>query len=143
MIRPAGPAHAAVLSALHAAAFPPGQRWGEAAIGLQLGLPGAFGLLDDEGGGMVLARVAAAEAEILTLAVAPAARRHGLGRALLRAAMAEAATRGAEVMFLEVSASNKAALALYQADGFREVGRRRRYYADGTDALVLRARLSA
>ncbi|WP_439599287.1 GNAT family N-acetyltransferase [Falsiroseomonas sp.] len=124
-------------AALHAAAFPPGEAWGADAIALMLDLPGAFGLLRP-GAGFVLARVAADEAEILTLAVHPAQRRAGLGGALLAEAMAGAVLRGATAMFLEVSERNAPARALYARSGFAEVGRRRRYYADGADALVLR-----
>jgi len=69
-------AHATALAAIHAVGFPPREAWGEDAIGLQLALPGAFGLIDDRGG-MLLGRVAADEAEVLTLAVAPAVRRNG------------------------------------------------------------------
>ena len=50
------PAHAAALAAIHAAAFPPTEAWGEDAIGLQLALPGSFGLIDERGG-MLLGRV--------------------------------------------------------------------------------------
>jgi hypothetical protein len=75
MITRAGPAHPFVLAAIHAAAFPPGEAWSVTMFAAQLGLPGVTGLLD-EAGGMVLLRVAADEAEILTLGVAPAARRH-------------------------------------------------------------------
>ncbi|MBU8536900.1 GNAT family N-acetyltransferase [Falsiroseomonas tokyonensis] len=124
-------------ASLHAAAFPPGEAWGADAIALMLDLPGAFGLLRP-GAGFVLARVAADEAEILTLAVHPAQRRAGLGSALLAEAMAGAVLRGAAAMFLEVSERNAAGRALYAAAGFAEVGRRRRYYPDGADALVLR-----
>lgn len=140
MIEPAQAVHAVAMAAIHAAAFPKGQSWGPDAIALQLGLPGTFGLIAE--GGMVLARAAADEAEILTLAVVPAARRRGLGRALLDAARREASRRGARAMFLEVSSGNRAARALYSAAGFAEVGRRGRYYPDGTDALILRASLS-
>jgi ribosomal-protein-alanine N-acetyltransferase len=133
----ATPHHAAALAALHAAAFPPRERWGADAMALQLGLPGAFGLIDPRGG-MVLARVAADEAEILTIAVLPALRRQGIGRALLDAAAAQAAGRGAVALFLEVSAANHPAQALYAACGFERVGHRRRYYPDGADALILR-----
>ena len=140
-MRPACAVDAAVLAAIHGAAFPPSEAWGEQAIGLQLGLPGVFGLIDTAGG-MVLARIAGDEGEVLTLAVVPANRRRGLGRALLGAALQEIRDRGARVVFLEVSEANQAARALYAAAGFVEVGRRRRYYADGTDALVLRAALS-
>ena len=136
-IIPAGPAHAAVLAAIHAASFPPEERWSVDAIAQQLCQPGVFGLIDPEGG-MVLARVAADEAEILTLAVVPSARLQGKGRALVEAAAVHAEMHGAAMMFLEVSTANAGALALYAAAGFREVGRRRRYYADGSDALLMR-----
>ncbi len=131
------PEDAPALAALHASAFPPAEAWGPDAIRLMLEMPGAFGL-HLPGQGFVLARVAADEAEILTLAVVPAARRQGQGAALLAAAMAGAAARGADAMFLEVSERNAAASALYAAAGFAEIGRRRRYYADRADALVLR-----
>ncbi|MDN3567545.1 GNAT family N-acetyltransferase [Paeniroseomonas aquatica] len=129
------------MAALHAAAFPPAEAWGAGAMALMLEMPGAFGLWRP-GAGLVLARAAGGEAEILTLAVAPAARRRGLGAALLAGALQGAVLRGAAAMFLEVAAGNAAALALYRAAGFAEVGRRHRYYADGSDALVLRRDLS-
>ncbi|WP_243634655.1 GNAT family N-acetyltransferase [Roseicella frigidaeris] len=134
---PAGAADAAALAALHAEAFPPAETWGPDAIALMLGMPGAFGLWVP-GAGFVLARAAGGEAEILTLAVRPPARRRGLGGALLAGALAGAVARGAAAMFLEVAAGNAAARALYAGQGFVEVGRRRRYYPDGSDALVLR-----
>lgn len=136
-----GGAHAEALAAIHAASFPPAERWAAAALATQLALPGGFGLLDPRGG-FVLARVAADEAEILTLAVAPPARRQGVARALLAAAHAEAAARGAVASYLEVAAGNEAALALYAAAGYRAVGRRPGYYADGGDAIVMACRIS-
>lgn len=136
----ASPAHAPALALIHAEAFPPGARWGQDAMALQLSLPGAFGFIDGRGA-MVLARVVADEAEILTLAVAPPARRTGLARALMAAAMHTAAARGATAMFLEVAAGNAPALALYSSLGFDQVGRRTGYYGPRRDALVLRAAL--
>ncbi len=124
------------MALLHAAAFPAGERWDAAAFAAQLGLPGVFGFLDERGA-MALARVAAGEAELLTLAVHPEARRGGLGRSLVGAALAEAGRRGAAAMFLEVTESNVAARALYAAAGFSPVGRRQDYYASGSDALIL------
>jgi ribosomal-protein-alanine N-acetyltransferase len=132
---------APALAALHAAAFPPAQAWGRDTFALLLAMPGAFGLWR-EGAGLVLARMAADEAEILTVAVAPDARRRGHGAALLRGAMAVARARGAGAMFLEAAAGNAPALALYAREGFVEAGRRRRYYSDGADALVLRRDLA-
>ncbi|BDG70842.1 hypothetical protein Rmf_07710 [Roseomonas fluvialis] len=92
--------------------------------------------------GFAMGRVAAQEAEVLTLAVHPAARRGGAGAALMRALMTAAAQRGASDMFLEVSEQNAAARRLYARLGATEAGRRRRYYPDGSDALVLRLALS-
>lgn len=130
-------ADAPLLAALHATAFPPAEAWSATVIGLQLAAPGGFGLLDPRGG-MILARAIDREAEILTLAVDPVARRLGIARGLLHAALRAAAERGAETVFLEVAVDNLAAIGLYRGLGFTEVGRRRRYYADGTDALVMR-----
>ena len=132
---------AEALAALHSAAFPPAEAWTAAAIASQLTLPGGFGLIEASRG-MILARVAGEEAEVLTLAVTPAGRRRGLGAALLVAALREVRERGAQAVFLEVSETNAAARALYAATGFVEVGRRRHYYPDGIDALVLRLALS-
>ena len=84
------------------------------------------------------------EAQVLNLTVAPAARRRGLARALLRRFLDDALRFGAEQCFLEVRLSNTAAIALYRAEGFVAVARRAGYYppakgADGReDALVLR-----
>jgi [ribosomal protein S18]-alanine N-acetyltransferase len=141
MIVAATPAHASALAAIHASAFPPREAWGEDAITIQLALPGAFGQIDDRGG-MLLGRMAADEAEVLTLAVAPEARRQGIATALLRAAKAQVGAGSGTVMFLEVATGNAAALALYAREGFVAVGRRRRYYADSADALVLRSKLA-
>jgi ribosomal-protein-alanine N-acetyltransferase len=140
-LEPAGVAHAAALASIHRQAFPPDETWGSDAIALQLALPGVFGWLDPHGG-MILARVAGDEAEVLTLAVIPEIRRQGVGTRLLDAAMSLAGSRGARAVFLEVSTGNAAAIDLYARAGFIPVGRRRRYYADGTDALVLRRVLS-
>ncbi|GBQ80441.1 ribosomal protein alanine acetyltransferase [Gluconacetobacter johannae DSM 13595] len=141
----AGPQAAALLAALHAEAFPPGERWDAAAMDVLLAMPGTFAGVARCGaeapGGFVMGRVAADEAEILTLAVRGEARRQGLGRALLAWLRTEAASHGARRLFLEVSAGNVAARALYRAAGFAEAGRRRAYYPDGSDAFVLAAAL--
>jgi ribosomal-protein-alanine N-acetyltransferase len=133
----ATPSHAAVLEAIHAACFPTAEQWNALAFATQLSLPGCFGLLDPEGA-LLLGRVAADEAEVLALAVLPGLRRAGRAKTLLGRAEHQAATAGARNLFLEVSAANAPARALYAGMGYSEVGRRRRYYADGTDALLLR-----
>lgn len=101
-------------------------------------------MLAEAPGGFALFALAADEAEVLTLAVAPGARRRGLGAALLAAAAAAAAARGARSIHLEVAEDNAAARALYARAGFAETGRRRGYYArpgGRTDALRLRRAL--
>jgi len=133
----AGAVHADVLAAIHAAAFPPAERWDAGAIAALLATPGCFALLA-EAGGMAMLRLAGDEAEVLTLAVLPAARGRGLGGALLATGLAEAARQGAAAVLLEVAPGNAAARALYARARFREVGRRRGYYPDGGDALVMR-----
>ena len=89
--------------------------------------------------GFVLARLAADEAEILTIAVDPAARDKGVGRALLAANLRQATNAGARAMFLEVDAGNAAALALYKRLGFAKVGERPGYYRrkDGVRATAV------
>lgn len=142
---PVGAASAEMLAILHAESFPPAERWTAGAIALLLDLPGHFALiavLDDDPAGFAMGRATAGEAEVLTLAVRPSARRTGAGRALLSALVEEAADRGAGTLFLEVSDRNPAARALYSAAGATEAGRRRRYYPDGSDALVLRMELT-
>lgn len=141
-LEPATQAYVAALAAIHEAAFPIGERWGPDAIRLQFGLPGAFGFVSARGG-FILARAVADEAEILTLAVDPVAQCGGIGRELVMQAMSTAGSRGALAMFLEVAEANAAARALYAACGFSEVGRRKRYYAGGIDALVLRGTISS
>lgn len=144
-IRPVGAESAALLAALHAEAFPPADRWGQQAIALLLELPGHVTLLATRGEaplGFVMGRVAADQAEILTLAVRPEARQAGLGRALMQSLATEAARRGATELFLEVAETNHAARALYARLGATRAGRRRAYYPDGTDALVLRLALT-
>lgn len=80
-------------------------------------------------------QMVADEAELLGLAVAANARRQGIARQLLLAS--EAAMPGLHSAFLDVRADNLAAQALYRACGFAENGRRRGYYRDGTDAILM------
>ena len=92
--------------------------------------------------------LAPGEAQVLNVSVVPDARRAGLGRTLLRRLVAIARDARAQQCFLEVRVSNVAAIALYTAEGFRPVARRRDYYpATATtpreDALVFRLELDA
>jgi ribosomal-protein-alanine N-acetyltransferase len=77
------------------------------------------------------------EYQVATLAVHPAARRRGAGKALLGRALESAGAEGATRFTLEVRQGNAAALALYHAFGFRMVGVSPRRYADGEDAVLM------
>ena len=92
--------------------------------------------------GFVLARLAAGEAEILTIAVAKAKRGRGLGRALMDAVLRHLQTERAESLTLEVDQANRWAIALYRRIGFEEVAQRTAYYDQGSSgdgtALVMR-----
>lgn len=91
--------------------------------------------------GYAVMSVAAGEAHLLNLCVAPHRQRAGLGRRLLGHVLMLAREHAAETLFLEVRPSNEAALHLYREAGFVEVGTRRSYYpaARGSreDAMVL------
>ncbi len=86
---------------------------------------------------VALAFLAVGTLEIRSVAVRPRARGRGLGRALVRELLARARAAGAGRADLEVRAGNAAAIALYASEGFVPVGRRRRYYGDGEDALLM------
>jgi ribosomal-protein-alanine N-acetyltransferase len=77
------------------------------------------------------------ELHILDVAVAPASRRHGIGRALVAAAIDYAKKENAVRLLLEVRPSNAVAIALYRALGFLPYGVRKRYYSDDEDALEM------
>lgn len=86
--------------------------------------------------GFIVYRVVADEAEIITLGVAPNARRGGIAAAMLEIAAADAKKRGAKKMFLEVAEDNAPARALYEQSGFANIGVRPKYY-DGIDAVMM------
>jgi len=92
--------------------------------------------------GFVLARLAAGEGEILTVAVARSHRRQGIGWQLMDAVLRQLHGERAEALFLEVDETNAPAIALYRRLGFREVGKRPDYYRSPgrgpTGALVMR-----
>lgn len=80
-------------------------------------------------------------AQIARIAVDPSARGRGLGRQMLREAMAMAREHGCEFLTLECRVGNGPALALYKSEGLEPVNRVARYYGDGEDAFVLSAPL--
>ncbi|POF61654.1 ribosomal-protein-alanine N-acetyltransferase [Novacetimonas maltaceti] len=141
---PAAMADLPLLARIHAASFTPDQQWDVPALGTVLAMPGvALGVAMAPAGGrqvvagFIMVRAVLDEAEILTLAVDPAFRRRGLARALLAWMADMAAQQGIARLFLEVGVGNAAAWGLYRDAGFEEVGRRRGYYPDGSDARVM------
>ena len=146
-LRPLGALDLDAAAELHALAFAPfGERpWTRQELAELLASPGVHGTLlegDDGAEGFVLWRVALDEAELLTIAVHPSARRRGAGRALLGSAIAGVREAGAGVLLLEVGEDNPAARGLYDSAGFSTVGRRAAYYQRKgharADALVMR-----
>lgn len=130
------------LAALERELFPqdawaPATWWAELA-----GRPRREYLVDVEGGAITAyggVDHGGAVADLMTIAVAPAAQGGGRGRALLAELVARARARGASSLLLEVRADNTSALALYAAAGFEMIRVRRRYYQPGdVDAHVLR-----
>ena len=140
----AGLADAAALAAIHAACFTPA--WSAEDFKTLLAAPGAraFMLGPD---GFILVRAVKDEAEIITLAVLPAAQNKGLGTVLARHAIAALREQGIATLHLEVGADNSPARALYARLGFAETGRRPGYYRQGRDApkdaLILSLALAA
>jgi ribosomal-protein-alanine N-acetyltransferase len=107
------------------------------------GRQGRIVLLAHASGGSLAGFAAAAwtgpEAELESIAVAPAWQRQGVARSLFRRMAGLLSERGADAVFLEVRASNQPALDLYRSLGFAVTGRRRGYYADAPeDAIVMR-----
>jgi ribosomal-protein-alanine N-acetyltransferase len=128
------------LATLHGRCFASPPPWPEAEFAAMLADPLVFLLVEGDAG-FLLGRAVAGEAELLTLAVAPESRRLGLGRKLVARFLYQARLRGAVRAFLEVSAENPGAVALYESAGFALAGRRRAYYARPAggrdDALVM------
>ncbi|MBK1696800.1 GNAT family N-acetyltransferase [Rhodovibrio salinarum] len=148
-IQPAGRLDAPVIAALQNDVFP-AEPWSESDVASLIQGPGAIAFLAngrDFGEvmplGFVLARVAADEAEILTLGVLEDVRRKGLGRRLVESVADKARAQGAQRLHLEVAARNTAARDLYANRQFTEVGRRQNYYddhGDGPDDAILLSR---
>ena len=150
-LRPLGALDLDLAAGLHAEAFTAlGERaWTRQDIAELLASAGVGGfLIDDANGcaGLAICRIVLDEAELLTIAVRPAYRRTGAGRALLHATIERAREAGARWLFLEVGADNPAARALYATAGFQPVGGRRAYYRRGlgpaADAVVMRLELA-
>lgn len=131
---------------LHALCFP-GESWSRADFAGILQIAGASGhwAIDPvdptrEPQAFLFDMLLGTSGEIVTLGVAPAARRRGAARALLEDLLARACALGVASLTLEVAEDNAAAFALYRGLGFEQVGRRRSYYRR-PDASLVDARL--
>lgn len=140
-IHPVSIGHAAELARLHAESFGP-HAWNQAQLRSSLALDTTKGWASYANGqmtGFVLCQIVPGQSEILTIAVAPAFRRHGSAIALMH--MAETAALNSQSdLFLEVAADNLPAIGLYKKLGFHQSGRRPRYYNrpdTSIDALLL------
>ena len=130
---------AAAISALHKTSFQRG--WGEDEVCrllIEKTVVAHRAMSGTTMTGFILSRMAAGEAEILSVAIAPRQRGRGFARPLLDLHLRRLAGLGAHAVFLEVDENNAPARALYRRAGFRDVGRRQSYYQSGASALVLR-----
>ena len=137
---------APLLASLHAETFD--TPWTAESFEQLMRMPGAATLVAFEQGepaAFVMTRRAADEAEIITITTRVQFQRRGIARQLLTRQLSDLEAQGVRQVFLEVAASNAAALGLYQAMGFAEAGRRKGYYErqqGREDAIVMRRELS-
>jgi len=143
LIRPAGLADVTAIWAIEQASFPtPWSRWSFLAeLGHRnshLPVAGPSPPHPWQTWGYLIFWVVLDEMHLINLAVHPKHRRRGIARQLLAEGLAQARNLGAALAWLEVRPSNVAARQLYESFGFKEVGRRPRYYDDTQeDALLL------
>ncbi len=146
-----GPEGFRIVAALYALAFD--DPWPEPSVRELLSTPGTMALIASrrwEGGtipsGFLVLRCILDESEVLAVGVSPSDRRGGIGRALMLAGLARAEQAGVAEVFLEVGKDNPAALALYHALGFTQVGSRKNYYRRKDrsliDALIMKKKIA-
>lgn len=142
VVRPAGPDDVVAVARLEADCL--GQdAWSETLVrdGIDGALPTVTYLVAAHTGTVVGHAVTSAVgdiAELQRIAVDPERRRRATGSILLRAAVQAASRTPADRMLLEVRADNHGAMSFYATEGFVEIDRRERYYADGATAVVMR-----
>lgn len=146
-VEPAGLRDAPALAQIHGASFHRG--WGESEFDSMLTERNTLVhrlRIGRKVVGFAVSRMAADEAEILSIAVAESHRGRGLSHTLLLTHLGHLAGRGVRTVFLEVEENNQPARRLYERAGFTVVGRRERYYRqDGGEplnALLMRRDLS-
>ncbi|WP_315735571.1 MULTISPECIES: ribosomal protein S18-alanine N-acetyltransferase [unclassified Bradyrhizobium] len=147
LIEAAAPRDAARLAQIHAASFHRG--WGEGEFEAMLAERNTMIhrlRLGRKLVGLIVSRIGADEAEILSVALDPNQRGRGFSRDLLLQHLGHLAGRGVRTVFLEVEENNQPARRLYERAGFATVGRRERYYlqpgGEQLNALLMRRDLS-
>ncbi len=127
------------VAALEAISFP--VPWKKEYFASEIGAPYRFNRVarasDGSLAGYVFCAFAGGEIHVHKIAVAPLLRQRGVARLLMNEVLRFAARISAEEIYLEVRPTNAAARNFYVGLGFRDVGRRTAYYADGEDALVM------
>lgn len=116
--------------------------WGIESIKTSLEKPNSIFVAENNEGsitGFIAVLVVSDELQILNIVVSPEFRNKGIATLLIRSAAIHAATIGAQNCFLEVDAANQPALSLYEKLGFKETGRRPKYYSNGNDAIMMLA----
>ncbi len=129
---------AATLSLIHHAGFSIG--WSPAEIAAMFSITGTQAFIAEiatEPAGMTLTRTVGGQAEIISIATIPTKQRLGIGAKLLKQAITAATNLGAKTLFLEVAHSNTVARNLYTKAGLAETGRRKAYYSNGDDAILM------
>ena len=146
-VRAATGAEAEILATLHAECFD--NPWCAGEFAKLMAMPGAAANLALDAGepvGFILTRMAAGEAEIITIGTRPFAQRRGVAKALVNHQFTDLKRKGVRTCFIEVAASNLGARALYASCGFIEAGTRRAYYertgGPREDAIVMRRELA-
>jgi ribosomal-protein-alanine N-acetyltransferase len=140
----ASPERAEEIAALHARLFNP--PWDAESITRSVEHPASASFIAQVReprllAGFVIGRIAADEAEILSIGVAPEWQRRGIGRHMVEGLVRAARRADVTRLFLEVATDNEPAIALYKSLGFKTAGRRKAYYeragAENVDAVIL------
>lgn len=127
----------AQLANIHGAVFSPGWSAEDLAAHMDLASDDVIDIVEGKDVcGFTIIRTAVDQAEILTIVVASAHQRKGLGRSLLQMAETRARERGADIMFLDVAADNPSAIAMYESAGYLQYGKRPRYYRREIDGKL-------
>ena len=146
LIDRATPSDLPAILALEQTGFLPASRWVDKSWLPELGGGHRYApaVRDDDGmlRGIAAFQLIAEVADLNRVVVDPGFRGRGMGRALLEAGLAWAASAGGERMLLEVEWANEPALALYRGMGFVEISYRANYYGAGRDALVMQRELN-